>query len=511
MDHLFYSNKKNRRTSVSSLTNLVKNFIDKKKETFSSNNKRKPNNMFNLDIKTIGNRYIPLRKSEEELESSWLNNGFDSVIFNNNNFQNNNNRKKEKKNKIINLNGKEILNLILRNEILNENIGSLTKYTDYSITHNSTLFLNPKPQTFLTYCKGISINNIINNRIKNNLATLFYPFSEATNNLLSMKMKYSLKVIDRPTRIIQTKLYSNNYNYNPLDWSSNDILAFITEGSVYFKNYDRASYFKYSTENDYSLVKFNLSGNKLFLGSRYGSNSIVNIMEGIIRFDKICCNVNVTDAEWLDDNILIISATTGYIFFYDTRDFNQLIATLYNCKCSIRKIKLNLRKNYLATACTCNIVNVWCMNERTIFEKFKKHNDTINSLEWSNYSNSILVSGGDCQRLYIRNVNIPENIKYIDTGHSIKNIHWIKDTTNIITTHNLPTSNAVIWNSLKSNPIAIISNNQEPTTYSIVSPNKNILGTASSNGRIFFWDLAEHFQMERDLKRSKLNPYYFVR
>uniref|UniRef100_A0A0N5B919 WD_REPEATS_REGION domain-containing protein n=1 Tax=Strongyloides papillosus TaxID=174720 RepID=A0A0N5B919_STREA len=491
----------NERASVSPLISLVQESLLKKNQNSSDCNKSNTTTPSSYK-KTLGNRYIPLRQTEEEWSKRWLNDGSSGVIFENN-------TKNNSKGKFVNLNEKGLLDMVLRNEMLNENISSPIRCTDYTITHQPSLLIKPKPPPLLSFGSGDGKENT---KMNNCSLTTPYPFKGATVELLSMKMKYSLGVNDLPLSLIETKVDRNNYNEKPLDWSSKNLLACGIGKNVYLKDYKEPEFYKFGSDREYTILKFNPSGDKLFLGSGGGYSRVVDVTDKSIvtkTYGRIFDDV--TDVTWLDDHTVGLSTPHGYIIFYDTRDYQMNPLVFYDCNCSVTNVEINKSGRYLASGRACSIVNTWCVRSRKVIDSFLKHDDMITALEWSNYSDNVILSGGKCRRLYMRDINVPENLRYIDTGYPINGIHMMNDGKNVITTHGFSTSDVVVWNSLKLNPATIISCNGNRTVHSAMSPDRNILCTITSCGIIFFWDMKAKSGKNKNFHRSKLDPHYFVR
>ncbi|CEF62665.1 Fizzy/cell division cycle 20 related 1 [Strongyloides ratti] len=454
-----------------------------------------------------GDRYIPLRETQEDWSSIWSE-GLQSSIFSDINDNENDKRCKihETRNS-PSKNQNHVHKLLLRNEMLNSNIYKIDKKSIPGYCNASEKIANITP-LFKYGCGRIQKRR---HEYKANIVTSYpCPFSQASLYLLTQNVSKKPKIPSESYRTLDAPDLIDDFYSNLIDWSSKNIIAVCLKNRLFL--YDaltsEVTQLCDATE-DIASVKFSPSGELIAFGTRTGEIKVWDLEKKVELFSNDNEFGRIGNLAWGSRGILSLATKSGYIINLDQRNYNNVIHRWKNHKYEVCGIQWNSSGDLLASGGNDNIVNIWNVRKNSSMDTYNEHTAAVKALSWSHHNNAILATGGgtSCKTIYIRDTNTGSSIKSVKTNSQICTLLWSKNTFQLVTTHGYQEHAVIVWDYPSMKPWALLKGHEGRVLYSAMSPNGQSVITGSNDESLRWWKLFPNVCRNVSTFRSKIVPY----
>uniref|UniRef100_A0A0K0EUP8 WD_REPEATS_REGION domain-containing protein n=1 Tax=Strongyloides venezuelensis TaxID=75913 RepID=A0A0K0EUP8_STRVS len=456
-----------------------------------------------------GDRYIPLRETEQTWSSIW-DEGLQKSIFDN----------AEDNNKAYGHSGRScqsrinsnyVHKILLRNEMLNGNICKINAkhIPGYGIVNEKTT----APTPLFKYGYG-KVHKRRHEPRLNMPLTYPCPFSEASLRLFSQNVSNKPKIPVESYRTLDAPDLIDDFYSNLIDWSSKNIIAVCLKNRLFLYDALTSEVTQLcDVTEDIASVKFSSSGDIIAFGMRNGELKVWDIETKTELFSCDNDYGRVGNLAWGSRGMLSLATKNGYIINRDQRDYVNVISRWKNHKYEVCGIQWNNTGDLLASGGNDNIVNIWSARKSTCMYTYNEHTAAVKALSWSHHHSAVLATGGgtSCKTIYIRDTNTGSTIKSVKTNSQICTLLWSKNTHQLVTTHGYQEHAVVVWDYPSLKPSVFLKGHDGRVLYSAMSPDGQSVITGSNDESLRWWKLFPNVRHNASTFRSKIVPHNFIR
>ncbi|EAX94046.1 WD repeat protein, putative [Trichomonas vaginalis G3] len=297
-----------------------------------------------------------------------------------------------------------------------------------------------------------------------------------------------------PSKPIHTAVFDDipsDFYINPMDWSRKDVLALaLASGLILINPKTFEAERPPSTPEDIVSLKFNHSGNSLFLGCSDGSATIYDAL----RYAPIILTQPLDDAILcVDHNDLTFfaGARNGKFAAIDERTGNvnfEVEAHLEEL-CNIRSSPDGTEIATCGNDCTVKIWDV--RNTQKAKTVFEQHEAAVKAVAWSPSQKGVIATGGGTSDRTIK-VWKSENgeiLNSVQTGSQVCNLFWNDSYNEIVSSHGFSQNHIALWRGTDLAPLASFHTHKERVLYMTASPNGGCIATAAPGDNLQVWKL----------------------
>ncbi|OHT07511.1 Protein FIZZY-RELATED 2 [Tritrichomonas foetus] len=296
-----------------------------------------------------------------------------------------------------------------------------------------------------------------------------------------------------PTHSVEVENIPTDYYISPMDWSKRNTIAFaLTDGLALINPKTMELTNPPNTPEAVVSVKFNPSGDQLFLGTDYGIASIYDMaMNEPINEIELFEN-SVLNADW-KENMIISGDRDGEVAIIDLRDKDPVVEIIEAHPEEICAIKMHPEKPLFATCGNDCVVKIWDQRNTSNGElmSYSEHEAAIRAAVWSPMSPDVIVTGGGTADKTIKmwNINTGETIKSVDTGSQVCNLFWSSDYNEILSTHGFSQNHLSLWKGTDLTPVASFHTHKQRVLYMSASPDMTTVATAAPGDTMQIWKM----------------------
>uniref|UniRef100_A0A0N4ZYQ0 WD_REPEATS_REGION domain-containing protein n=1 Tax=Parastrongyloides trichosuri TaxID=131310 RepID=A0A0N4ZYQ0_PARTI len=458
-----------------------------------------------------GDRYIPLRESEEQWSTAW-NEGLHSSVFDRVYEESSKGKVYETKSSSNASRDNYVHKALLCNEMLNSNIYKIERKSPHG--YNSTTDKVQKPQPLFRYGYG-RIQKRRNDFTKPNIVPFYpCPFSRASLHLLTQNFPKMPKMPTESYRTLDAPDLVDDYYSNLIDWSSRNIIAVCLKNRLYLYDALTSEVTQLcDTTEDIASVKFNPSGEHIAFGMRSGEIKVWDIEKKAEIYSHENLYGRIGNLAWNNRGILTLATKSGYIINRDIKNYEKIIHKWKNHKYEVCGVQWNQSGELLASGGNDNVVNIWSLRGGKPQATYNEHAAAVKALAWSYKNDALLATGGgtSCKTIYIRDTNTNAVIKSVKTNSQICTLLWSKNTCQFVTTHGYQEHSVVVWDYPTMKPATLLKGHNGRVLYSAMSPDGQSVITGSNDESLRWWKLFPKMSRSGSRFRSKILPFNFVR
>jgi len=312
-----------------------------------------------------------------------------------------------------------------------------------------------------------------------------------TAPLSPKKLKTRKDLPKNPFHQINSSNIPTNFYSNPIDWSFNDIIAYIANSKVHFFNSKSLQSIKIEVPlYDIQSLKFSPDGESLALGSDDGSVRLFDIESS--KFTHVF-EISSSGCSYIDRNEtnFVSGFIDGKISLADLRS-DEDDEILFGAESSpISLVKFIQGTNKVISSSESCEIKVWDIryNSQPLLI-FKEHVSAVRAIDYSPDRNLIASGGGSTDRnLIIWDINNGSLTTKKWIGSQICNLFWNSDYGEIVTTHGFGDCSISLWNAADVKQVGIIFANKNRVLYSAISNDRSKIITAAPGDPIMLWML----------------------
>ena len=295
----------------------------------------------------------------------------------------------------------------------------------------------------------------------------------------------------RPCDSLDIPDLPSDFYISPIDWSKDDVIAVVSNGSLAL--HDR----KRQQENFYSLamsqptsVRFSANGENLAIGDECGEVRIYSMphMEEFMKYDLF--DTTVLCSDWYD-TLLVSGSRDGSVGVVDVRENSPNIHTNMHREeiCAVKFANDGMR---IATSSNDCSVKIWDVrNIKSYVSMYTEHNAAVRAMHWSPMEDDVIATGGGTSDKTIRiwHVYTGETICHVDTGSQVCNLLWNGEYNEILSTHGFSQNQVALWRASDLMPIAQFHEHKQRVLYMAASPDQTRVATAAPSDSILIWKM----------------------
>ena len=404
---------------------------------------------------------------------------------------------------------------------INSNIESSNNKRILNFSNNINVNQSPFEHMQSTPMGKFQKNPILKQNSFNNISNLIEnEISESKRNInenISEGIYYSTI---QPDKILDAPSLKDDFSMNPLDWSSNNILAVALQDCIYLLNTKtNETQLLSSYDSQVKSLKWIEEGNCLAVGLSNGYTQLWD-SEKMCQMRNLKGHYNRVNAlEWSGMN-LYSGGKDNYILNHDVRIQNPIVKVFgfeANQNLSeVTTIKSNFNNSLLVSGNRNGLINVYDINKSYAFSSNSNYFSTIDNLKqhlnpftpilqpnrvldnhkgglralsFCPFKKNMLISGGVDKTLKYWSLDDGHLINVANMNSHIYAINWNLFNHEIITMHGLPKNQISIWKFPELIEVGCISEHSRRPLYSCISPDQTTLVTGSAEEKLFLWKI----------------------
>ena len=320
--------------------------------------------------------------------------------------------------------------------------------------------------------------------------------SVATQRLLSTPQKRKRKIAKVPFKVLDAPALADDFYLNLVDWSAQNVLAVGLGSCVYLWSACTSKVTKLcdlqEVEDTVTSVSWTQKGSHLAIGTNRGEVQIwdtvkcekVRIMSGH--------GARTGTLAWCGPTLASGSRDRS-IFLRDVRAEQQYFARLGAHKQEVCGLKWSFDEpSHLASGGNDNKLLVWDIkNHSQPVHKFAEHSAAVKAIAWSPHQHGLLASGGGTADRCIRfwNTLSGAGLNCIDTGSQVCNLSWSKNCNEIVSTHGYSLNQIVVWKYPTMSKVATLTGHTYRVLYLAMSPDGSTIVTGAGDETLRFWQV----------------------
>jgi WD40 repeat protein len=229
----------------------------------------------------------------------------------------------------------------------------------------------------------------------------------------------------KPSRTLELDNIPSDFYVSPIDWSSQNLIAFaLTDSLVFLNPKTMAMYEPNNTPYDTVSVRFDGDGDSVFFGCDSGEATIFDVTNDEPISKIYLFDTSILVADWKDD-VIICGSREGEVSLLDVRAESDPV-TFSGHSEEICGIKMHRHLPLFATCANDTAVKIWDM--RSIGSEapslaYTEHTAAVRAIAWSPTADHILITGGGTADKTIKmwDSSTGATLKSVDTGSQVCN------------------------------------------------------------------------------------------
>nr|CAD2172014.1 unnamed protein product [Meloidogyne enterolobii] len=404
---------------------------------------------------------------------------------------------------------------LLKNELLKHSI--IDVRSDCDSTDSVQILQRSTPHSLFKYTHKVP--NSVGGSLANAASPLFSssPLSADSQRLLKSPRKPQRKVPKNPYKVLDAPELQDDFYLNLVDWSSQNMLSVGLNTCVYLWSACNSQVIKLcdlGNENSESVtsVQWSERGDLLAVGTHKG---ILQIWDS--RTQKRIHNIKVHEMRigclaW-NDNVICSGSRDRCIIYRDLRESNNVTEKRLNAhRQEVCGLKWSPNKEYLASGGNDNQLLVWSLRRNEPIQTYTEHNAAVKALAWSPHHPSVLVSGGGTADRSLRfwNTMTGQAMQCVETGSQVCNVAWSKHSPELVSTHGYSFNQVILWKYPSMQPITKLSGHQSRVLYLAMSPDGESIVTGAGDETLRFWHVFSKSSNQKTV-RSRLDLHSCIR
>lgn len=416
-----------------------------------------------------------------------------------------------------------LLNMLLRSELLGENIDPMRSSSNVQFVGQSSLNGNGNTTrdplreggSFLRYNhnhrQGYHDNvfgSVSSSRHDPTSVVDSYSLSpvrmSSNHRLMSIPQKRKRKISKVPFKVLDAPALADDFYLNLVDWSSLNVLAVGLGSCVYLWSACTSKVTKLcdltSPSNQggsqesatVTSVSWTQRGTHLAVGVNYGEVQLWDT----VKCKKIRTmgghSARVGALSW-SGPVLASGSRDRLIYLRDMRVQQPFTARLSSHKQEVCGLKWSFDEpTHLASGGNDNKLLVWDIkNHRQPAHRFAEHNAAVKAIAWSPHQHGLLASGGGTQDRCIRfwNALSGSALNAIDTGSQVCNLAWSQNCNEIVSTHGYSLNQIALWKYPTMQKVATLTGHTYRVLYLAMSPDGSTIVTGAGDETLRFWQV----------------------
>ncbi|KAJ3440430.1 cell division cycle 20 cdc20 fizzy -related [Anaeramoeba flamelloides] len=316
------------------------------------------------------------------------------------------------------------------------------------------------------------------------------PLSKKSEQLIKRSQSTKIrKFPTKPFRILEAPGLRDDYYLNLLDWGTKD-LAVALGRSVYLWSPTSSDVTKLCKMDggNVSCVKWIQRGTHVSVGTEEGTISLVDVEKQKIIRTFTDHHERVGRISW-KCHLMTSGSKQGKINIRDVRSKESVVSYQAHSQ-EVCGLEWNQDES-LASGGNDNLVKIWSM--RRIDKPMgilSGHTAGIKALTWVN--NNFLLSGGGSRDQTIKSWSIRSMSckKTVSTGSQVTNIHFSKNSNEILTTHGFSLNQINLWKYPSFKKITSIpSGHTTRILFFAINPTGEIICTGAGDETVRLWKM----------------------
>jgi len=413
----------------------------------------------------------------------------------------------------------QMLNMLLRSELLGENIDptqSLSNNMQFITPSQRGGAGNRNPLTeggnYLQYnCNQRQVyHDGIYGDIGNDPTAIVDSFSlspvrmSSNHRLMSMPQKPKRKIAKVPFKVLDAPALADDFYLNLVDWSSLNVLAVGLGSCVYLWSACTSKVTKLCDLSEGNAANTNQENAAVTSVSwtQKGTHLAVGVNNGEVQFwDTIKCKMirmmgghsaRIGALSW-SGSTLATGSRDRLIYLRDMRVQQPFTARLASHKQEVCGLKWSYDEpSYLASGGNDNKLLVWDIkHHRQEAHRFAEHTAAVKAIAWSPHQHGLLASGGGTADRCIRfwNALSGSPLNAIDTGSQVCNLAWSQNCNEIVSTHGYSLNQIALWKYPTMQKVATLVGHTYRVLYLAMSPDGSTIVTGAGDETLRFWQV----------------------
>lgn len=431
-----------------------------------------------------------------------------------------------------------LLNMLLRSELLGENIdpahpsASSNNRLSSNLAHTSSRHpLREGPTKFFRFNQDSRQNcfNSVYGQSTENPTAIVDSFSfspvkmSSSQRLMSLPHKQTRIVPKQPFKVLDAPSLADDFYLNLVDWSSQNILAVGLGHCVYLWSATTSKVTKIcdlgsNNQNTVTSVSWTQKGTHLAVGINTGEVQLWDAVKIVKVRTFTGHSARVGALAWSGAS-LASASRDRLIYLRDVRSQSSYSAILQCHKQEVCGLKWSFDEgSHLASGGNDNKLLVWDVkNLRQPVHKFSEHVAAVKAIAWSPHQHGLLASGGGTADRTIRfwNALSGSKLNSIDTGSQVCNLAWSKNCNEIVSTHGYSQNQIAIWKYPTMETVATLTGHSYRVLYLAMSPDNSTIVTGAGDETLRFWKVFPGKRTSAKNKDSGLlfpsSPYSMLR
>lgn len=405
-----------------------------------------------------------------------------------------------------------ILNMLLRSELLGENIdpahpmssNNTLRTTHSSSTNNRRPFRESSTNFFrFNQDKRQYYHDSVYGSPGEDPTAIVDSFSlspvrmSSNQRLMSMPQKQKRKVSKVPFKVLDAPALADDFYLNLVDWSSQNVLAVGLGHCVYLWSAFTSKVTKLcdlgpNGQNSVTSVAWTPKGTLLAVGVNNGEIHLWDTVKIAKVRTMTGHSARVGVLAW-SGSTLSSGSRDRLICLRDVRSQHQYTVRLQSHKQEVCGLKWSFDEPmHLASGGNDNKLLVWDIkNHRQPAHKFSEHTAAVKAIAWSPHQHGLLASGGGTADRTIRFWNALSGtpLNYMDTGSQVCNLAWSKNCNEIVSTHGYSLNQIALWKYPTMEKVATLTGHTYRVLYLAMSPDGSTIVTGAGDETLRFWQV----------------------
>jgi len=332
----------------------------------------------------------------------------------------------------------------------------------------------------------------------------------SNHHFMSMPQKRKRKISKVPFKVLDAPALADDFYLNLVDWSSLNVLAvglgscvylwsactskvtklcdLSTSGNSNNNDNDRGS----ATENAVTSVSWTQRGTHLAVGVNNGEVQLWDTVKCKMIRTMGGHSARIGALSWSGPT-LASGSRDRLIYLRDMRVQQPFTARLASHKQEVCGLKWSFDEPaHLASGGNDNKLLVWDIKKhRQPTHRFAEHTAAVKAIAWSPHQHGLLASGGGTADRCIRfwNALSGSPLNAIDTGSQVCNLAWSQNCNEIVSTHGYSLNQIALWKYPTMQKVATLTGHTYRVLYLAMSPDGSTIVTGAGDETLRFWQV----------------------
>lgn len=402
-----------------------------------------------------------------------------------------------------------VYNILLRNELLGENIEDVKSQCD------ERQALTPvKSRKLFKY--GTPTKNEKTPIKAQSSPYSLSPLSTSSQRLLRSPHKATRKISRIPFKVLDAPELQDDFYLNLVDWSVQNVLSVGLGSCVYLWSACTSQVTRLcdlsSDGNVVTSVAWSERGHLVAVGTHLGYVTVWDVAVNKQVNKLMGHSARVGALAWNGD-VLSSGSRDRLILQRDTRTPPNVIERrLVGHRQEVCGLKWSPDNQYLASGGNDNRLYVWNMQSLSPVQTYTDHLAAVKAIAWSPHHHGLLASGGGTADRCIRfwNTLTGQPMQCVDTGSQVCNLAWSKHSSELVSTHGYSQNQILVWKYPSLTQVAKLTGHSYRVLYLALSPDGEAIVTGAGDETLRFWNVFSKARSQKET-RSVLSLYTGIR